>query len=109
MKVDSGGWAVEPSELAGVLAALSNPQRLRILASLAEGRNYVSQIARDIQLERPLVHMHLQRLEAARLVTGRLELSVDGKALKYYELQQFQIVITPEAVVAATAALDPET
>lgn len=109
MKVDSGGWAVEPSELAGVLAALSNPQRLRILASLAEGRNYVSQIARDIQLGRPLVHMHLQRLEAARLVTGRLELSVDGKALKYYELQQFQIVITPEAVVAATAALDPET
>ncbi|HUR22706.1 MAG TPA: winged helix-turn-helix domain-containing protein, partial [Acidimicrobiales bacterium] len=58
------------SGLLRVLSALSHPQRIRILASLAEGRNYVSQLARDVELGRPLVHMHLQRLEAAGLVKG---------------------------------------
>jgi ArsR family transcriptional regulator len=88
-----------------VLGALSNPQRMRILASLVDGRNYVSQIARDVQLGRPLVHMHLQKLEAAGLVEGRLELSEDGKAMKYFEISPFRIELTPAAVAAAAATL----
>ena len=31
---------------------------------------------------RPLLYMHLDRLEKAGLVTGQLELSDDGKAMK---------------------------
>ena len=91
-----------------MLAALSNPHRMRILASLAAGRNYVSQLARDINLGRPLVHMHLQRLEAAGLVKGRLELSDDGKAMKFFEVSPFRIELTPEAIVAAAKALSSE-
>jgi len=48
-----------------MLAALSNPHRLEILATLASGSVHVSQLAREVGLSRPLVHMHLQRLEAA--------------------------------------------
>ncbi|HUQ40288.1 MAG TPA: winged helix-turn-helix domain-containing protein, partial [Acidimicrobiales bacterium] len=81
------------------------PQRIRILASLAEGRNYVSQLARDVELGRPLVHMHLQRLEAAGLVKGQLELSEDGRAMKYFEIVSFRVEVTPAAVVAAAARL----
>ena len=91
--------------LLDMLRALSHPQRLRILASLAEGRNYVSQLARDVELGRPLVHMHLQRLEAAGLVKGQLELSEDGKAVKYFEVVPFRVELTPAAVVAAAAGL----
>ena len=94
------------SHLVRVLAALSNPHRLRILATLAGGSVHVSQLAREVGLSRPLVHMHLRRLEAAGLVTGRLELSDDGKALKFYEVTPFAIELTPELVVEAARTLD---
>lgn len=61
--------------LVEMLAALASPLRLRIVATLAGGRDYVSHLAREIGISRPLLHMHLQRLEAAGLVVGTLELS----------------------------------
>jgi len=96
--------AARPSgdELVEMLAALANPLRLRIVAKLAGGRDYVSRLAREIGISRPLLHMHLQRLEAAGLVVGRLELSEDGKAMKYYEVADFDVHLT--AAVLAEAA-----
>lgn len=92
-------------ELVRILAALANPHRVRILATLAKGSVHVSQLARDVRLSRPLVHMHLQRLEAAGLVTGRLELSDDGKAMKFFEVRPFDIALTPALVVDAARTL----
>ncbi|MFW6691760.1 ArsR/SmtB family transcription factor [Streptomyces sp. MAR4 CNX-425] len=85
-------------ELLKVLAALGNPHRLRIVAALHEGRNYVSRLAREIGMSRPLLHMHLQRLEAAGLITGSLELSEDGKAMKFYEVVPFRFELTPALI-----------
>jgi len=97
-------------DLARILAALSNPHRLRIVATLAKGSVHVSQLARDLGFSRPLVHMHLQRLEAAGLVAGRLELSDDGKAMKFFEVTPFAIELTPTTIVEAAATLsDDET
>lgn len=87
------------------LAALANPHRLRIIAALLGRRQYVSQLAREIGLSRPLLHMHLQRLERAGLVVGHLELSPDGKAMKYFEVVPFAITITPERVAEAARSL----
>ncbi|WP_033441586.1 ArsR/SmtB family transcription factor [Saccharothrix sp. NRRL B-16314] len=92
-------------ELVEVLAALSNPLRLRIVATLAGGRDYVSNLARVIGVSRPLLHMHLQRLEAAGLVVGSLELSDDGKAMKYFEVADFDFTLTPAALAAAVPTL----
>ena len=92
-----------------VLAALSNPHRLRIVAALAGGRNYVSQLARELGMSRPLLHLHLQRLEGAGLVAGQLELSEDGKAMKYFEVTPFAISLTPAAISAAVLTLSAET
>jgi DNA-binding transcriptional ArsR family regulator len=94
-----------------MLAALANPHRLRIVATLASGgRNYVSQLAREIGISRPLLHLHLQKLEAAGLVTSRLELSRDGKALNYFEVSNFDIELTPAAIaeVAKSLTTKPE-
>lgn len=93
-------------------AALANPHRLRILALLQSGgRNYVSQLAREIGISRPLLHLHLQKLEGAGLVSSRLELSQDGKALNYFEVTDFAVEITPtniaEAVKSLTAHPEP--
>lgn len=89
-----------------MLAALSSPHRLRIIASLAAGgRNYVSQLAREIGISRPLLHLHLQKLESAGLVTSQLEVSGDGKALNYFEVTRFNIELTPEAIAQAVQTL----
>lgn len=101
--IEPGGQAAD--DLPRVLSALANPHRLRIVAALAGGRNYVSQLARELKISRPLLHMHLQRLEAAGLVRGKLELSDDGKAMKYFEVTPFAYDLTPEAVTAAVRAL----
>jgi predicted transcriptional regulator len=88
------------------LNALANPHRLRILAALrANGRNYVSQLAREVGISRPLLHLHLQKLEEAGLVSSRLELSADGKALNFFEVVEFNIRLTPAAIVEAAASL----
>ena len=96
---------VDGDELLGVLSALANPIRIRIIAELAGGRDYVSNLARVIGVSRPLLHMHLQRLEAVGLVVGSLELSEDGKALKYYTVAEFDVRLTPTTVAAAARTL----
>jgi predicted transcriptional regulator len=68
----------------------------------------VSQLARDVGLSRPLVHVHLQRLEAAGLVTGRLELSDEGKAMKFFEVNQFALNLTPESLAEAARTLSEQ-
>jgi DNA-binding transcriptional ArsR family regulator len=99
-------------ELVEMLAALANPIRLRIVATLASGgRDYVSHLARMIGVSRPLLHMHLQRLEAAGLIVGNLELSEDGKAMKFYEVADFNLQLSAAALAEAAKTLtrsDPE-
>jgi ArsR family transcriptional regulator len=92
-------------EVLDLFAALANPHRMRIIAVLSGGRRYVSQLAREIGMSRPLLHMHLQKLEAARLVVGHLELSPDGKAMKYFEVVPFRVDLTPRLVADAAASL----
>jgi DNA-binding transcriptional ArsR family regulator len=104
----------EPSgdELIMMLAALANPLRLRIVANLVGGRDYVSHLAREIGVSRPLLHMHLRRLEAAGLIVGQLELSDDGKAMKFYEVADFNLQLTAAALAEAAKTLttsDPGT
>ncbi|MDO9472063.1 MAG: winged helix-turn-helix domain-containing protein [Caulobacter sp.] len=92
--------------LLAMLAALASPHRLRIIAALqAGGRNYISQLARELGISRPLLHLHLQKLEEAGLVTSRLELSADGKALNYFEVSDFALSLTPTAIAVATRSL----
>lgn len=86
------------TDLLEALMALANPHRMRIVWALGSGRNYVSQLARDLEISRPLLHLHLQKLEAAGLVRSSLELSDDGKALRFYELEPFVIEATPDSI-----------
>ena len=93
-------------QLLAMLAALANPHRLRIVAVLKDGgRNYISQLAREIGISRPLLHLPLQKLEEAGLVVSQLELSRDGKALNYFEVVDFDFELTPAAIAAAAKTL----
>ena len=90
------------------LAALANPQRLRVVAALADGRNYVSQLARELGISRPLLHLHLQRLEAAGLITGTLELSPEGRAMRFYSVIWFGFRLSPDTIADAVPTLTVE-
>ncbi|WP_406478245.1 ArsR/SmtB family transcription factor [Streptomyces platensis] len=88
-------------QLLALLSAVGHAQRLRVIGELADGRLYVSELARRLEMSRPLLYMHLDRLEKAGLVVGRLELSEDGKALKYFELAPFELKLNVATVLAA--------
>ncbi|MEU3988004.1 winged helix-turn-helix domain-containing protein [Streptomyces platensis] len=88
-------------QLLALLSAVGHAQRLRVIGELADGRLYVSELARRLEMSRPLLYMHLDRLEKAGLVAGRLELSEDGKALKYFELAPFELKLNVATVLAA--------
>lgn len=107
MTVDDTDSSATPSgdELLRALSALANPHRLRILAALSGEREYVSRLARSIGMSRPLLHMHLQKLETAGLVEGHLELSEEGKAMKFYEVTPFSLHLTPASLAEAARTL----
>jgi DNA-binding transcriptional ArsR family regulator len=86
-----------------MLNAIAHPLRLRVIAELARGRLHVSELARRLEMSRPLLYMHLDRLEKADLVRGHLELSDDGKAMKYYELVPFELRVTADTVIRVLA------
>ena len=92
-------------ELLRTLATLANPHRLRVVAALTEERNYVSQLARELGISRPLLQVHLRKLEAAGLVAASIEVSEDGKAMKYYEVTPFTLKLTPETIAVAARTL----
>lgn len=101
---------METSDLSGdallqVLATLANPHRLRVLAALAAERNYVSQLARELDISRALLQVHLRKLQAAGLVSADIEVSEDGKAMKFYQVTPFALHLTPQTVMAAVRTL----
>lgn len=92
-------------ELVRVLATLSNPHRIRVIAALSKERNYVSRLARELGLSRALLQVHLRKLEAAGLVKAQIEVSEDGKAMKFYEVMPFSVALTPDTLMAAAHTL----
>ena len=92
-------------ELLALFEALANPHRLRIIAILADGKQYVSQLAREAEMSRPLLYMHLQKMEKAGIVKTEMKISEDGKAMKFYELLPFEFRITPELIREAAKTL----
>lgn len=92
-------------ELVRVMATLANPHRVRVVAALVRERNYVSRLARELGISRALLQVHLHKLEAAGLVSARLELSEDGKAMKFYEVDEFRFTVTPGVLATAAETL----
>jgi predicted transcriptional regulator len=91
-----------------MLATLANPHRIRVVAALAEERNYVSRLARDLGISRALLQVHLRKLEAAGLVSSSVEVSADGKAMKFYEVAPFALHLTPQTIMIAARTLNTD-
>lgn len=64
----------------------------------------MSELARRMGMSRALPYMHLTKLEDAGFVTGHLELSADGKAMKFFAVLPFTLTLTASTLVNAVSA-----
>jgi predicted transcriptional regulator len=92
-------------ELLLFLGALSNPHRLKIIAVLSEERQYVSELARELGMSRPLLYLHLEKLEEAKLVSSSMEILESGKTAKYYMLNSFDLEINEKMISKLASTL----
>ncbi len=86
-------------ELANKLDALGHPLRIRIVAALAaqEEEMYLNEIANKVGVSRALAKVHLKKLEKAGLAKTRVALAEgEAKALRYYELRDFDLHVNPQ-------------
>ena len=59
-------------------------------------------------ISRALLQVHLRKLEAAGLVSAAIEVSEDGKAMKFYEVTPFALQLTPKTIMVAARSLGTE-
>lgn len=83
-------------ELLRLMKVMSNPVRVRIIASLEREPKHIYALAKELKLSYPLVHLYLESLENAGLVAGLLSAGeVDERERKTYHVLPFELVLTP--------------
>lgn len=79
--------------------ALSHPIRLKLLYLLAERERYVYELAKDLNLSRQVINLHLKRLEKAGFVESDLRLDDDDmRAKKFFRLKEFEVSLSIEDI-----------
>jgi ArsR family transcriptional regulator len=70
--------------------AISHPLRLKLIYMLAEREWYVYELAKELNISRQVLYLHLKRLEKADFVESDLRLEdKDMRAKKFFRLKQF--------------------
>ena len=96
-------------DYANFFDALSHPMRIKIVGVLSEKRRYVSELAKIMNMSRPLLYMHLKKLEEADIISGSYEISQTGKSMKFYEIKYFDIHLTAELLTSLSETISVET
>jgi len=82
-----------------VLKILGNELRRKILSLLSEEPNFITQIAKKLDVSQPAILRHLQILEDAGLVESYMQKNPLGAARKYYRICdsfELEIALHPE-------------
>lgn len=86
-------------ELLRFMKVMSNPVRVRILASLEREPKHIYALAKELKLSYPLVHLYLESLERAGLVNGNISAGVfDERERKTYHVVPFELRVTPALI-----------
>ena len=86
---------LDKKKLAEILNALGNEHSLSIMAVLAGGERYGSELAREVGISRPLLYLHLKKLEKAGLVESELRhFEVSPYTKKYYKARNFELTLS---------------
>jgi len=86
---------VDKKSLAEILDALGNEHSLNIMAVLSNGERYASELAKEVGISRPLLYLHLKKLENAGLVESEIRhFDVPPYTKRYYKAKNFELVLS---------------
>ena len=75
--------------------AISHPLRLKLIYMLSEREWYVYELAKELNVSRQVLYLHLKRLEKAGFVESDLRLEEDDmRAKKFFRLKDFDVAIS---------------
>lgn len=86
---------MDKKSLAQMLDALGNEHSLMIMAVLARSECYVSELAKEVGISRPLLYLHIKKLENAGLVESELRhFDEPPYTKKFYKAKNFELVLS---------------
>jgi predicted transcriptional regulator len=86
---------VDKKSLAQLLDALGNEHGLTIMAVLANGECFVSELAKNVGISRPLLYLHLKKLENAGLVESEIRhFEEPPYTKKFYKAKDFELILS---------------
>jgi ArsR family transcriptional regulator len=89
------GEKVDKRRLAEILNALGNEHSLKVLSILADGERYGSELAKEAGISRPLLYLHLKKLENAGLVESEIRhFDVPPYTKKFYKAKNFELILS---------------
>jgi ArsR family transcriptional regulator len=81
-------------QIVSIGEAISHPLRLKLLYMLSEREWYVYELAKELNVSRQVLYLHLKRLEKAGFVESDLRLEEDDmRAKKFFKLKDFDVSI----------------
>ena len=84
-------------QIVNIGEAISHPLRLKLIYMLAEREWYVYELAKELNISRQVLYLHLKRLEKAGFVESDLRLEdEDMRAKKFFKLNEFDINVGKE-------------
>ncbi|MBP2030276.1 ArsR family transcriptional regulator [Methanohalophilus levihalophilus] len=84
-------------QIVSIGEAISHPLRLKLLCMLSEREWYVYELAKELNVSRQVLYLHLKRLEKAGFVESDLRLEDDDmRAKKFFRLKDFDVSINIE-------------
>jgi len=86
---------VDKRRLAEILNALGNEHSLNIISILAGGERYGSELAKEVGISRPLLYLHLKKLENAGLVESEIRhFDEPPYTKKFYKAKNFELTLS---------------
>ncbi|VVB91507.1 Bacterial regulatory protein, arsR family [uncultured archaeon] len=86
---------MDKKTLAQLLDALGNEHSLKIMAILASGECFVSELAKMVGISRPLLYLHLKKLESADIVESEIRhFEEPPYTKKFYKAKNFELILS---------------
>lgn len=83
---------MDKEALVQILDALGNEHSLKIMSFLASGECFVSELAKMVGISRPLLYLHLKKLENAGLVESEIRhFEEPPYTKKFYRAKDFEL------------------
>jgi ArsR family transcriptional regulator len=90
---------VDKESLVQILDALGNEHSLKIMSILANGECFVSELAKMVGISRPLLYLHLKKLENAGLVESEIRhFEEPPYTKKFYRAKNFELKLSLNSI-----------